>query len=249
MPTPRIDQIRDLLEAAAGDVPYTNANLEYTFFLVGYRLGTIYLRNAKQAKDASKENEANAWLDKMSSIVPEQVNEDQMRLPLRLFAARYHWIYGNKEKARRLAHNTLRMAIELLSDNDPTNDMLAYQKILYAVIPFEDTVNAVTALALMNIGAADGNFQISCSCQCGSLFDNPGEMWWCMDCINVVLTTKCKHTIKNKNVCHTSHKHLQIPPWDKEKMKVSEGQVPWNGEVISMAEWRGKLTKAYNLTK
>ena len=248
-PVSKTDQIRKLLEAAAGDVPYTNTDLAAAFFLIGHRLGTIYLQNAKQAKEDRKEDEAKAWLDRMSSIVPEQVKEDQMRLPLRLYAARYHLIDENKDKARRLAHNTLRMAIELLSDNDPTNDIFAYEKILYAVIPFGDIVNATTALALMKIETPGGFFEMPCSCQCGDTFKDPGEMWWCMDCINVVLTTKCMHTIKDKNVCDRNHQRFQIPSWDGEKMKVLEKQVPWNGEVISMTDWRGKLTKEYYLTK
>lgn len=249
-PFTQIDQVRCLLEDAARDVPYTNTDMEATFFIVGYRLGTIYLGKAKQAKDARKEDEAKEWLDRMATIVPEQVNEAQMHLPLRLFVARYHHIYNNKEAACSSAHNTLKMAMELLSDGDSTNDLFAYQKILYAVIPFEDKVNAATALALMKIEAPGGKLAIPCSCRCGHVWQEPGDMWWCMDCINVVLTTKCRNAVKEKNVCHTSHGHFQIPHWDREKMEnVPKNQVPWDGEIISMKEWRAKITKAYHLTK
>ncbi|KAJ5804859.1 hypothetical protein N7474_010746 [Penicillium riverlandense] len=245
------DDIMKVLEAAAADVPYTNTDLAATFFLVGYRLGTIYLDKAKAAKEAGHEDEAKDWLRRMSSVVPEQVTENQMRLPLSLFAARYYYIYNDLESARSMVHNTLRMAVELLSDDDSTNDMLAFQKILYAVIPFKDEVNAAAALAMMKLEAPGGSFSISCSCSCGHTWKEPGDMWWCMDCINVVLTSECKDDIKNRNVCWESHKHFYIPKWDEEKMSSNrpKNHVPWNGMHISIDKWRKEITKAYHLTK
>ncbi|KAJ5604908.1 hypothetical protein N7510_010062 [Penicillium lagena] len=245
------DDIMKVLEAAAGDVPYTNTDLAATFFLVGYRLGTIYLDKAKVAKKAGQEDEAKDWLRRMSAIVPEQVTENQMRLPLSLFSARYYYINNDLEAARSMVHNTLRMATELLSDDDSTNDMLAYKKILYAVIPFKDEANAAAALAMMKLEAPGGSFSVSCSCSCGHTWTTPGDMWWCMDCINVVLTSKCKEDIKNRNVCWESHSHFYIPKWDEEKMSsnTSKNLVPWNGMNISMDRWRKEITKAYRLTK
>jgi hypothetical protein len=252
-PSP-IDRILELLEAAAGDVPYTNTDLAATFFLVGYRLGSIYLDKAKAAKNAGQEDEAKGWLRRMSAIVPEQVTENQMRLPLSLFAARYYYIYNDLETARRMAHNTLRMATELLSDDDSTNDMLAYKKILYGVIPFKDEVNAAAALAMIKLESPGGNFTLTCSCPCGHTWAAPGDMWLCMDCINVALTTKCKDAVKDKktrtNICHESHSHFYIPKWDQEKMNdVPKGLVPWNGTNIEMDKWRKEITKTYRLGK
>jgi tetratricopeptide (TPR) repeat protein len=251
LPVP-INEVKNLLEAAARDVPYTNLDLAAAFFLVGYRLGTIYLDNAKAARANGKEDEANAWLRQMADIVPEQVTEDQMRLPLRLFAARYYHIYGNQEAAHSSAHNTLKIAVELLSDNDSTNDIFAYTKILYAVIPFEDVDNAAAALAMMKLEAP--SFKLDCSCQCGHVWTAPGDMWWCMDCINVVLTTQCKQDVKDpkviKGVCHESHTHFHIPKWNDEMMKnAPKDLVPWKNEFITMDTWRGKITKTYHLTK
>jgi hypothetical protein len=129
--------------------------------------------------------------------------------------------------------------------------MLAYQKILYAVIPFKDEVNAAAALAMMKLEAPGGNFSITCSCSCGYTWKDPGDMWWCMDCINVVLRSKCKDDIRNRNVCWESHSHIYIPKWDEEKMSSNrpKNPVPWNGVNISMDKWRKEITKAYQLSK
>lgn len=205
LPSTPIDTVRELLESAARDVPYTGMDPAAAFFIVGYRLGTIYLGNAKRAKNVPDEAEASKWLRRMSEVVPEQVPEDQMRLPLRLFATRYYKVYDDLKSARRAVHNALKMAIELLSDNDSTNDMLAYTEILFTVIPFEDVDNATTALALMKLDSPDQVFSLACSCGCGHMWDAPGDMDWCMDCIKVLLTPKCKvfvvFAIKAMTIC------------------------------------------------
>jgi tetratricopeptide (TPR) repeat protein len=249
---PPTDRIIEILEAAAADVPYTNTDLAATFFRVGYRLGAIYLSKAREAQEAGKNAEAKQWLDRMSSVVPEQVTENQMRLPLSLFAARYKVVHGDRPGGKRLAHNTLRMAIELLADEDESNDQFAYMKILYAAIPFDDQKNAASALAMMKREAPNGKFRQYCSCPCNHKWTAPGEMYWCMDCINVVLTPKCRNVVKDEKsrspICHHSHHHLYIPAWDEEKMsKVPDGEVPYDGKAISMDKWRKELSTKYHL--
>lgn len=243
-------EVLDLLEAAAADVVYTEEDPAVAFFRVGYRLGAIYLQNATTAKNIQNMSEARFWLDKMASIIPEQIKEDQMRLPLSLYAARYHHIDGNNDAARSAAHNTLKMAMELLSDNDPTNDMFAFQKILYAMIPFKDERNVATALAMMKMSSPSGRFSIPCSCRCGHVWLSPSEMWWCMDCINVVLTEECRKNVKAKNICHSTHEGFTIPKLDENMMAdVPEGHVPWDSEFIQMDKWTSKITRDYHLKK
>ncbi|KAJ5102219.1 hypothetical protein NUU61_004441 [Penicillium alfredii] len=240
------DQVQDLrktiqtrLYAQTGgnyymmDKTLSEINPAAAFFLVGYRLGTIYLGKAKWAKEGKQEDEAKRWLHRLSEVVPEQVPENQMRLPLSPFAARYYHNYGNLQAARSAAHNTLRMAMELLSDGDSTNDILAYKKILYAVILFEDEINAATALAMMKVEAPDGVLSMDCSCHCG-------HRW--------------KEAVKDRrivnHVCHESHGYFYIPKWNEQKTsQVPETLVPWNGEIVKMERWRKEITKAYHLTK
>lgn len=250
------DQVRNVLEDAVRDLQYTSFDLPRAFFLVGYRLGTIYLGEAQKAKadknkDADKKKEAaQKALQKMVDILPEQLNEDQMRLPLSLFAARYHLTNNDEESAHAAAHNTLKMAVELLSDNDASNDILAYWKILYAVIPFEDKKNVTAALAMMK---RESDFEMKCSCGCGHTWTTPGDMWWCKDCINVVLNGPCKETVKNpdspNHVCHKSHSHFHIPHWDEKVMKVPKDKIPYKGDAITMEQWRDKLIDKYHLGK
>jgi tetratricopeptide (TPR) repeat protein len=240
-----LEEITTLLEAAAGDVPYTGMNMEETFFRVGYKLGTIYLDHAKQAQDAET---AKQWLRKMAEIVPEQVSEPQMRLPLTLFAARYHKIRGDDDAARREAHNTLKMAVELLADGDDSNDMLAYSKIIHAVTPFGDVEHARTAAYLMKLESDPGTFKVLCSCKCNFESDDPGDMWRCMDCINVTLTSKCRDRVINKTlgyVCHPDHEQFNIRRWNGERK--GDKVVPWKDGAITMEDWRSKLIRKYHL--
>lgn len=248
-PSPE-DKVMELLEDAAKDVPYAGMNPEVAFFHVGYRLGTIYLKRARAGNPA----EAQEFLKRMSKVVPEQVKEDQMRLPLRLFAARYHVVSKNLEAAQRTVHNTLKIAMELLGDGDDTNDMFAYSKILYAAIPFGHEHNVAAALAMMKREAGPGGFSIACSCKCGGKWEEPGDMYWCKDCIRVALKPECFAKLKKKDhvnyICDESHEHIYIPPWDQAKMaKVADGYVPRKNEAITMKAWKSKIIRDYRLAK
>ena len=246
-----IPKVRQVLEDAIKDLVRTDLDLARSFFLIGYRLGAIYLGEARQAKspEAAKKS-----LTKLVNIVPESIMESEMRLPLSLFAARYYTLQGDKKSAQAEAHNTLKVAMELLSDNDPSNDLFAYRKILYATIPFEDEKNVNAALAMMKL---ETNFTMTCSCGCGETWDTPEDMWFCMDCIRVVLKPQCKDQVvdptkrdpmKPNSVCHQSHKHFEIGKWDAAKMaKRPEGHVPYNGKFISMEDWRETITDKYKL--
>lgn len=256
VPSGSKESVLSLLENAARVSPYTGLDPAAAFFVVGYRIGTIYLHNAKKAKKAHNEEEAKKWLQAMSDIIPEQVTESQMRLPLRLFATRYYVSNEDLGTAQKYARNTFKVASELLSDKDPTNDMFAYAKILFGTIPFGDVANATTALMLMKLESPDREFSIECSCGCGSSWDAPRDMYWCKDCIKVALKPQCKNDVTSGKAthrfCHRSHEHLYIPAsaWDEGKMaNFPEGQVPWNGEIITMKKWRSILGHKYNLNK
>lgn len=242
------EKVSGILEDAVKDLQHTNLPLAPNFFRVGYRLGTIYLGRAQEAKAVNKPEVVERWLNQLVKIVPEQLNEDQMSLPLSLFAARYHVTNDDEESARASAHGTLRMAVELLSDNESGNDYLAFEKILYAAIPFGDKTNATAALAMMQ---RDSGFERSCSSGCGKKWLTPGKMFWCKDCINVVLKPECHERVKNAapdiRVCDASHKHLEIHKWDTEKMNVPEGQVPYNGKAITMEDWSKRISEEYHL--
>ncbi|KAL3440831.1 hypothetical protein BJX65DRAFT_316121 [Aspergillus insuetus] len=241
-----LDQVMGLLLAAAQeDVPYSGLNMPDALFRVGYRLGAIYLDKAKRARDDA---EADAWLHKIADIVPEQVSEDQMRLPLRLFAARYHKIRANEDAARQAAHNSLRMGVELMADGDASNDMLAYEKILYAVTPFGDENHARAATYMMKAEGSGspgggGGYDVFCSCKCGARLD--GDQWRCKDCIKVALTTQCKDNVENGligHVCQPDHEHFPIRKWTGTEL--GKG-VPWKDRVITLDHWRNKLIRDY----
>ncbi|KAJ6015205.1 hypothetical protein N7540_009796 [Penicillium herquei] len=245
-----LEKITTLLETAAKeDIPYTTLDATVAFFQVGYRLGRIYLDKAVEAKKSGNPELAVETLKKMSSVVPEQVNEDQMRLPLRLFSARYYKEQNDLLNARKMAHNTLKMAIEPLQDDDESNDTLAYKKILYASIPSGDLKNVVAALAMLKFSEGD-QFLIQCSCKCEMGWPSPGDMWWCMDCINMVLTPQCYEKVKSgtfyNNVCHRNHQHLHVPDWDKERFrKLPKGHVPWGEESVHVTDWKKYIIKNY----
>ncbi|KAJ5671389.1 hypothetical protein N7507_000516 [Penicillium longicatenatum] len=254
LPELPLEKVTELLETAAmDDIPKTTLNPTVAFFLIGYRLGRIYLDKAIEAKNAGRPEKAIETLRMMQKVVPEQVNEDQMRLPLRLFSARYYKQQDDLDSAWKMAHNTLQMAIELLSDDDDSNDTLAYIKILHAAIPFGDEKNARAALALTKVCEGD-RFSLKCSCKCGTQWTSPGNMWWCMDCINMVLTPDCYKKVKSgeffNNICHKNHQHFFLPSLEDSRLKnLPKNHVPWGEEDIPLDGWKKEIIKTYHLAQ
>ncbi|KAL4756134.1 uncharacterized protein BDW70DRAFT_22189 [Aspergillus foveolatus] len=64
-------------------------------------------------------------------MVPEEVTLSQLWLPPQLYQARYHHVDGSEVKARLIVRTLVQVALELLSDDDQTNDVEAYGKLVY----------------------------------------------------------------------------------------------------------------------
>jgi hypothetical protein len=163
----------------------------------------------------------------------------------------------------------VQLALELLSDDDDSNDINALSKLLFAFIPFGDIKNATTALAMMAPAEHNGDdensrdkgerewgkghfkqFFARCDGDCDHIWRTPGDMWLCKDCIDVTLTSDCREKVRSgeyfRNICHPNHEHLYIPKLDPQRMKnLPRGYVPWGDENITMEQWREEIQKEY----
>jgi hypothetical protein len=84
-------------------------------------------------------------LRKSSDMGSEEVPQAQLPLPPQLYVARFHHVNGDHAKAREIVRTPVQIALELLSDEDTTNDHQAFAKLLYIFIPLGDKKNTVAA--------------------------------------------------------------------------------------------------------
>ena len=285
LPNPPIDTIEITLQSVLKfELPRVPINSHFAFFyLYESILAKIYLRKALEQHDSGNHGLAVEYVNKMSEMVPEQIPETNLICPPCFYAVRYYHRQGDSKTARQVIHNALEIALELLSDDDASNDIYAHLKIRYMCTAFGDKDNTATAMAMSMLSehaydvgrkakenrhketkeapldteiGEDGNrkfdtdFTQECDCGCDYRSKNPGGVWFCKDCITVVLTSDCRHKLLQgefmQNVCSRSHDHFYVPEWDINRLKkVPVGYVPWGDEDISMEQWKQILRKEY----
>lgn len=219
-------------------------------------LGPIYLQRALTAKADSDPGCVEQYLSRLLSMVPEGVTLSQLELPPNLWVARYHHIDGNEAKGRQTVHTLVQVALELLSDEDETNDRDAYNKLRSIFIALSDERNALTALAMEAresrfgpSGNEEYSMKMTCSGRCRHRWHIPSDMWICKDCINVYLEincmTKLKERTQEESFCSPNHDFIKVPKWDEDWLNsVPMGMVPWGEQIITLDQWKQEIRQA-----
>lgn len=266
-PTRSDSQVIELLETALEkDSPQSHLGMTKFFMLAGSNLAAMYLRKVRKAKAAADPERTTELLSKMANMIPEELPEWQLDFPPQLFTARYYVLERDYARARHLAHTTFQLSLELLSDDDVSNDILAFERLFFAFVPFGDQKNAATALAMVALcqrtaAAADGEegedrsesqewgFSIpSDGDRERVLWNQPGDVSWCKNCVNIILEGSCQDEVpKGKfqfDICRGAHDPLYIAKCDTERLKnLPAGCVPWGDRDISLEEWKNEIRK------
>ncbi|PLB48802.1 hypothetical protein P170DRAFT_425812 [Aspergillus steynii IBT 23096] len=258
-PNRREDEVIRVWETAMWDY-FPSSGLSPRIFFVDHiygGLGPIYLKRTLTAKANSDLGSVKKYLSKLSNMVPEGVTLSQLGLPPNLWVARYHHLDGNEAKARQTVRTLVQVALELLSDEDETNDLDAYKKLRFIFVSLSDERNALTALAMearesrfRNVSDREYSMRMPCGGQCWHFWDLPSEMWICKDCINVCLEINCVTKLKERtleqNVCSPDHDFIQVPKWNADWLNVvPKGMVPWGEQNITLDQWKQKIRQAY----
>jgi tetratricopeptide (TPR) repeat protein len=131
----------------------TNWKLRYTCFHSTRILASAYLQLASNAglKSASAKN----YLQKMENITETgKADWDMMRNDIKLLVGRLYYLMGEEFVAHDCVKGHVRVALDLLSDDDPLNDWQGYYKLAVALMPLQNDVDASAAWSL--IGPTDG---------------------------------------------------------------------------------------------
>lgn len=137
--------------------------------------------------------------------------------------------------------NFLQVIIELLSDEDESNDVFAFAQARFTFTTLGDEKNALTSLAMemreeRTRWAMDkkSNASLYCSGDCDKCWDHPIEMWLCKDCVHERLDDECMLDLKDvklkRNMCRPNHDFIGVPAWDGDWLdSLPKGMVPWGG--------------------
>ncbi|RDW72310.1 uncharacterized protein DSM5745_07482 [Aspergillus mulundensis] len=135
------------------DLPRSFLDIDYVLPFLTVKLAPIYLSRARAAKPDSET--AREYLDRIASITPDDgsassasTSQSNVILPAKLYLARYYIITGDKKRAKQIVRSAVKIALEMLSDDDADNDYLAYWRLLLVFLPLNDDDNALAAVAM-----------------------------------------------------------------------------------------------------
>ncbi|KAJ5291022.1 hypothetical protein N7478_000273 [Penicillium angulare] len=220
---------------------------------------THYLKHLESIAASIHADDFGEWLHKM--------------YPTRILA-RYHALQGEDTKVKDLLRGSIKMNLDLLSDDDPLNDWQGYRLLAINLMFAGQEADALAAWSLIgpnedidDEGAKDtGNSNESgtdraepegpladyCDGQCGTQWTYANNFHLCRNCNYVSFDSACLESLRNQTlkpkVCNKDHEVLFIPAYDPvERQRIGAGNVKVGEEVVSIAEWLGGIRKDWGI--
>ncbi|CAI7615078.1 unnamed protein product [Penicillium pancosmium] len=217
-------------------------------------LSSLYFQNALQAGQGTEL--AAKHIDDLEHLATlksgENVtNETTEKYPRQLLA-RYYALCGNMEKAKNVIRPFVKFNIDLLSDDDPSNDWQGYHGLAAHFMFAGQDDNSLAAWSLIipvqedeDAGATkqlEGPIGNACDGRCGTNWTYANDMYICRVCADVQFDENCLRNLREGNldlqVCSKSHEMLHVPEYDEEKVrKIGKGNVMVGHEVMAMEDW------------
>jgi tetratricopeptide (TPR) repeat protein len=128
------------------DLPRSYLHRNYYLPKLVQVLAPLYLR---KALSANLNSETDDYLTRISTWLHDETIERSMNVPAKVYLARYYHLAKDFVKSKELIKSTMKVAVEMLSDDDPDNDVTAFKKLLAVFLPLDDDENACAALAML----------------------------------------------------------------------------------------------------
>ncbi|CAG8236788.1 unnamed protein product, partial [Penicillium salamii] len=219
-------------------------------------LAPIYLQRILVATADSDSKAMADNLSKLSGISPEGVVTSELEFPPQLWLTRYYHLIGDDTKARETMRSLAQVVIELLSDEDESNDGFAFNKARRIFASIGDDQNTLTALAweTRDYRSDDGRdsrfMRLKCYGGCSRPWEVPSEMLICKHCLGVRLDDGCMAALKEielpKNQCKPYHEFIKVSKWDEEWLQsIPKEMVPWGDQTITLDQWKQEIREVY----
>ncbi|KAJ5090777.1 hypothetical protein N7532_009461 [Penicillium argentinense] len=203
-----------------------------------------YLQKAIKAAAANDDEAASIYLEKIQTLLPEDVPESSVMLPPAIYIVRYHARKGDLAQAKLIARDIVRKGIEILTDDIEDNDLPAYNELLWLFIALGDKEN-VKAIRSLIAARFREHQRFICSGDCGGSWDMADEMIWCQDCINVKFENGCHGKLHETGFpflfCNSTHKFLRLPKVESPQ----DGYVLIGDDAVPVDEWMQRIQSDY----
>jgi tetratricopeptide (TPR) repeat protein/flagellar motor protein MotB len=224
----------------------------------------VYLHNAKTAGWDTAVAKSN--IDKLAQLSTDIYCGQFLSfvdIDPKLMLGRYFHLIQQQNEAMASVRAHIKIALDLLSDDDPTNDWQGYLKLATVLTYLDDDTNAQAAWSLIRpddqpvaerVGTVTscGPLEKTCSGSCGHSWEFADAMYVCRDCLDVQFDKKCWELLTTQkailNVCHHAHKFLYVPEWKADEQgKVEPGMVKVGDNIVPIEEWLAGIRATWGL--
>lgn len=135
---------------AVADPRGSSWDVRYTRSVTAAKLASVYLQRAKDAGlNSPTAEESIKRLTFLSSGKSDGNDDEPINQDTPLLLGRLYHLMGQDQQAKECIRGHVRVALDLLSDDDPSNDWQGYQKLALTLAPLDDDVNALAAWSLI----------------------------------------------------------------------------------------------------
>jgi tetratricopeptide (TPR) repeat protein len=215
--------------------------------LIG-NIAPYYLQKATKAAAANDDETASINLERIDTLLPEDIPKSSVMLLPAMYLIRYHVRKGDRAQAELLADEIVGRGIETLTDDIEDNDLPAYRELMWLFVALGDEQN-VNAIRSLIIARFSDHRHANCDGDCGGSLDTADEMVWCQDCVNVKFEEKCYGKLHEVGFpllfCNSTHEVLRLPKIDRPE----DGHVLIGGGMVRVAEWIQSIQRRYSSAK
>lgn len=176
--------------------------------------------------------------------------------------ARYYGLCGKTEKAKNAIRAFVKLNIDLLSDDDPSNDWQGFMGLAahFMFAGQDDNCLAAWSLIVPNqdddtpvTNELEGPLKFGCDGKCGKIWTYADDMYVCRVCADVQFDESCLRKLQEGTlglqVCNKSHEMLHVPKYDEYKLKkIGKGNVMVGQEVMAVEDWLQKIKQDWGLS-
>ncbi|CAG8908395.1 unnamed protein product [Penicillium egyptiacum] len=182
--------------------------------------------------------------------------------------ARYHALQGDQHKAKDALRIHVKRNLDLLSDDDPSNDWQGYlglaRHLMFAghdadclaawslIVPYDEgEISPEESETETTLQELNGPMWEHCE-GCRTRITYANNIYMCRECdythFDEPCYTKLREGTLKKRICNKDHEMLHVPPYDATKrQRLGEGNVLVGEEIISVTEWLQRIKEKWDI--
>lgn len=222
-------------------------------------LSSLYFEKALQAGQGTEL--AAKYIDDLEHLATLKsdgnlTDETKEKYPRQLLS-RYYALCGQMEKAKNVIRPFVKFNIDLLSDDDPSNDWQGFGGLAAHFMFAGQDDNSLAAWSLIIPDQEDedteGPIRNQCDGRCGTIWTYANDIYICRECEDVQFDEGCLRKLQEGTlelqVCSKSHEMLHVPEYDEEKVKkIGKGNVMVGQEVMAVEDWIQKIKQDWGFS-